>query len=152
MVSCRDGTTCRLASPAGFEPATCGLEIRCCYPAELRGHDRELVSQDEVHPLATGPRSHGISRALRHDSDLHGSPGGDPVDGLSATTRPRSRRRHPAGGVVALAADCASISDWRRINCSMTLPPPPLVWSGALLDEVLADTGGVVIDIFVPSA
>src|SRR5262249_45735856 len=26
-----------LASPAGFEPATCGLEIRCCYPAELRG-------------------------------------------------------------------------------------------------------------------
>ena len=28
----------RLASPAGFEPATCGLEIRCCYPAELRGH------------------------------------------------------------------------------------------------------------------
>src|SRR5262249_8072858 len=26
-----------VASPAGFEPATCGLEIRCCYPTELRG-------------------------------------------------------------------------------------------------------------------
>src|SRR5262245_42299628 len=37
-----------MASPAGFEPATCGLEIRCCYPAELRGRDGTLVAQDRV--------------------------------------------------------------------------------------------------------
>src|SRR5262249_10627194 len=33
-----------LASPAGFEPATCGLEIRCCYPTELRGRDGEAFT------------------------------------------------------------------------------------------------------------
>ena len=38
-----------MASPAGFEPATCGLEIRCCYPAELRGRDRKLLPQERLH-------------------------------------------------------------------------------------------------------
>src|SRR5262245_35872661 len=38
-----------LASPAGLEPATCGLEIRCCYPAELRGRDRKLLPQERLH-------------------------------------------------------------------------------------------------------
>src|SRR5258707_15345726 len=38
-----------VASPAGLEPATCGLEIRCCYPAELRGRDRKLLPQDRLH-------------------------------------------------------------------------------------------------------
>src|SRR5215470_11888640 len=33
-----------MASPAGFEPATCGLEIRCCYPTELRGRDGEAFT------------------------------------------------------------------------------------------------------------
>src|SRR6516164_1962826 len=33
-----------LASPAGLEPATCGLEIRCCYPTELRGRDGEAFT------------------------------------------------------------------------------------------------------------
>src|SRR5436190_3252458 len=45
-------TICPLASPAGFEPATCGLEIRCYYPAELRGRDPQLLSQDRVAPPA----------------------------------------------------------------------------------------------------
>src|SRR5215469_16332403 len=35
-----------VASPAGLEPATCGLEIRCCYPAELRGRDLKAFTQD----------------------------------------------------------------------------------------------------------
>src|SRR5258708_21861331 len=38
-----------VTSPAGLEPATCGLEIRCCYPAELRGRDRKPLPQDRLH-------------------------------------------------------------------------------------------------------
>ena len=38
------GANLVVASPAGFEPATCGLEIRCCYPAELRGRDGEAFT------------------------------------------------------------------------------------------------------------
>src|SRR5262245_4665829 len=52
-----------VASPAGFEPATCGLEIRCCYPAELRGRVViQVVStfarrpkRENWHPIGTGP-------------------------------------------------------------------------------------------------
>src|SRR5262249_52597864 len=49
-----------VASPAGFEPATCGLEIRCCYPTELRGRDRKLLPQDRLHlPAPRRPASAG---------------------------------------------------------------------------------------------
>src|SRR5437899_9654447 len=62
-----------VASPAGLEPATCGLEIRCCYPAELRGRDRKLLPQERLHlpapqwVLPTGSpadRRHGASGAM----------------------------------------------------------------------------------------
>jgi hypothetical protein len=45
-----------MASPAGFEPATCGLEIRCCYPAELRGRAERLLPKI----VAAGQRRKGI--------------------------------------------------------------------------------------------
>src|SRR5712691_5083641 len=62
-----------VASPAGLEPATCGLEIRCCYPAELRGRDRKLLPQERLHlpaPQRAAPtgspadRRHGQAPAM----------------------------------------------------------------------------------------
>ena len=61
----------------------------------------------------------------------------------------------PFGKVVAVVAlaDCAIISDCRRINCSITLPRGPLLApSEPLLAEALVDEEGTVIDILVPSA
>jgi hypothetical protein len=64
-----------MASPAGLEPATCGLEIRCCYPAELRGRDRKLLPQERLHLLAPqwaaptdtrGPAAWGERRRCSH--------------------------------------------------------------------------------------
>src|SRR5216117_3340012 len=46
-----------VASPAGLEPATCGLEIRCCYPAELRGRDLKAFTEDRLCLPAAGRRS-----------------------------------------------------------------------------------------------
>src|SRR5438132_5940524 len=52
-----------VASPAGLEPATCGLEIRCCYPAELRGRDRKLLPQERLHlPAPQRAAPTGIAR------------------------------------------------------------------------------------------
>src|SRR5215467_5815692 len=54
-----------VASPAGLEPATCGLEIRCCYPAELRGRDRKLLPQERLHlpaPQRAAPTGPPVDR------------------------------------------------------------------------------------------
>jgi hypothetical protein len=57
-----------LASPAGLEPATCGLEIRCCYPTELRGRDRKLLPQDRRRlPAPQWPASSGPPADQRHE-------------------------------------------------------------------------------------
>src|SRR6266545_4542292 len=45
-----------VASPAGLEPATCGLEIRCCYPAELRGRAGKLLPKI----VSAGQRRKGV--------------------------------------------------------------------------------------------
>ena len=37
---CPEWTLKALARPAGFEPATYGLEVRCSIRAELRAHKR----------------------------------------------------------------------------------------------------------------
>src|SRR5262249_8855204 len=63
-----------LASPAGFEPATCGLEIRCCYPTELRGRDGEAFT-----PRSPSSASAAKGRLL---------PNRPPISGMS-----RCRRR-----------------------------------------------------------
>src|SRR5690348_14006333 len=61
--SLRTGKTAEVASPAGLEPATCGLEIRCCYPAELRGRDRKLLPQERLHlPAPQRAAPTGIAR------------------------------------------------------------------------------------------
>src|SRR5262249_20282605 len=59
-----------MASPAGLEPATCGLEIRCCYPTELRGRAASFYSKIAVirqrrngRLLPDRPRIGGIGRA-----------------------------------------------------------------------------------------
>src|SRR5262249_58259278 len=52
-----------LASPAGFEPATCGLEIRCCYPAELRGRDGEAFTPRS--PSSASAAMAGFDRTAR---------------------------------------------------------------------------------------
>ena len=52
-----------MASPAGLEPATCGLEIRCCYPAELRGRYAKLLPQERLHLPA--PQRGGADRIAR---------------------------------------------------------------------------------------
>src|SRR5436309_10587012 len=46
-----------VASPAGLEPATCGLEIRCCYPAELRGRDLKAFTEERLCLPAAGRHS-----------------------------------------------------------------------------------------------
>src|SRR5262245_17311320 len=62
-----------LASPAGLEPATCGLEIRCCYPTELRGRDGEAFT----------PRSPSSASAARGGL----SPDRPPINGMSGCRR-----------------------------------------------------------------
>src|SRR5262249_38527333 len=52
-----------VASPAGFEPATCGLEIRCCYPTELRGRDGEAFTPRS--PSSASAATPGFSRTAR---------------------------------------------------------------------------------------
>jgi hypothetical protein len=59
-----------MASPAGLEPATCGLEIRCCYPAELRGRDGEAFTPRAPSSASAAmggadgyPRTGGMGRA-----------------------------------------------------------------------------------------
>src|SRR5262249_55896136 len=55
-----------LASPAGFEPATCGLEIRCCYPTELRGRDGQAFTPRS--PSSASAATAGFCRTARRSA------------------------------------------------------------------------------------
>src|SRR5262249_54229334 len=55
-----------VASPAGFEPATCGLEIRCCYPTELRGRDGQAFTPRS--PSSASAATPGFCRTTRRSA------------------------------------------------------------------------------------
>src|SRR5215468_1251707 len=55
-----------VASPAGFEPATCGLEIRCCYPTELRGRDGQAFTPRS--PSSASAATAGFCRTTRRSA------------------------------------------------------------------------------------
>src|SRR5262245_23296199 len=70
-----------VASPAGLEPATCGLEIRCCYPAELRGRGGTLVAQEEA--AAPAARAGPAARIASPARATRGGPSPDRNRGLA---------------------------------------------------------------------
>src|SRR6266511_1044689 len=81
-----------LASPAGFEPATCGLEIRCCYPTELRGRDGQLLPQDRLRL----PAPHRPAFAVLPADQRH-----EPIAGDARTFFPSSLSARCETGVIS---------------------------------------------------